>query len=182
MTPETGFLVDLASAAKSNKILRFSASANLCQAAAKRIDALEVMDFITTFVVHKKGSGVYLVEGHIIAHLTQACVRTLNPVLAAIDEKFEVTFMRENIFTERMAREEEGEIEDIEIMGNEPVDLGEIAIQYLSLAMDPFPTGEGEIEAGKPGDKVSIISEEAFREKSSPFAQLKKTLKNKEDI
>jgi len=175
MTLETSFLVDLTRAAKSNKTLRFSANANLCQAVAKRIDALEVMEFITTFVVHKKGSGVYLVEGHIIAHLTQACVRTLNPVPAAIDEKFEVTFMRENIFTERMAKEDEGEIEDIEILGNEPVDLGEIAIQYLSLSMDPFPTSDGEIEAGKLGDKVSITSEEAFREKSSPFAQLKKT-------
>jgi len=177
MTLETSFLVDLASAAKSNKTLRFSANANLCEAVAKRIDALEVLEFITTFMVHKKGSGVYLVEGHIIARLTQACVRTLNPVFATIDEKYEVTFMREDIFTERMAREEEGEIEDIEILGNEPVDLGEIAIQYLSLSMDPFPTSDGEIDVGNLGDKVSIISEEAFREKSSPFAQLKKTRK-----
>ena len=180
MTPETSFLVDLTAAAKSNKTLRYSARAGPRRAVAKRLDALEITEFKTTFVVKKKGSGVYLVEGHIIAHLTQACVRTLNPVPAAIDEKFEVTFMREDKFEK--TGQDEGEIDDIEILGNEPVDLGEIAIQYLSLAMDPFPTGEGEIEAGKPGEGVSIIPEEAFEEKSSPFAQLKKTLKNKEDI
>ena len=180
MTPETSFLVDLASAAKSNKTLRYSASAGHRQAVAKRLGALDITEFKTTFVVQKKGAGVYLVQGHIIAHLTQPCVRTLNPVPAVIDEKFEVTFMREDIFEK--TGHDEGEIDDIEILGKEPVDLGEIAIQYLSLAMDPFPTSEGEIEVGKPGEGVAIISEEAFREKPSPFAQLKKTLKNKEDI
>ncbi|MEE8259279.1 MAG: DUF177 domain-containing protein [Sphingomonadales bacterium] len=175
MTPESSFPVDLSNAANSNKTLRYSASAGHRRVVAKRLDALEITEFKTTFVVHKKASGVYLVEGHIIARLSQACVRTLNPVPAVIDEKFEVTFMREDIIEK--TGQDEGEIEDIEILGNEPVDLGEIAIQYLSLALDPFPTGKGEIEAGKPGEGVSIISEEAFREKSSPFAQLKKTPK-----
>ena len=180
MTPETSFLVDLPVAAKSNKTLSYSTSTGHRRAVAKRLDALEITEFKTTFVVHKKRSGVYLVQGHINANLSQPCVRTLNPVPAIIDEKFEVTFMREEIFEK--TGQDEGEIDDIEIMGIEPVDLGEIAIQYLSLAMDPFPTSEGEIEAGKPGEGVAIISEEAFREKPSPFAQLKKTLKNKEDI
>jgi len=179
MTPEISLLVDLRAVAKGQKAPRFSATPKQCQAVARRVDVLEVGDFKASFAVYKKPGGVYLVEGHIIANLVQACVRTLKPVPGLIDEKFQVSFMREPAFAERDLEEDQGEIEDIEIFGDEPVNLGELAIQYLSLAINPFPAGE--IAPGDPGGRVAFHSEESFREKSSPFAALKKIRKNKEE-
>ena len=72
---------------------------------------------------------------------------------------------------------QEGDIEDIELLGDGMVDLGEIAVQYLALALNPYPTSGSDIETKGLGENVAILSEEAAREQSSPFAVLKKNPK-----
>ena len=55
-----------------------------------------------------------------------------------------------------------------------PVDLAEIAAQYLSMAINPFPRSAGATLDTSALEGVEILSEEADRETISPFSQLRK--------
>ena len=177
MIPEFSYIVDLRAAAKSDKNLMAEAGAEQRASIAVRIGALEISEFKASFTAEKVKSGTYRVRGKIKASLTQACVRTLAPVPDTIDEPFSVIFMVEDLFNQLDPEDEEGDIEDVEILGDGLVDLGEIAVQYLSLALNPYPTSEGEIETRGLGENIAIISEEAAHAQSSPFAVLKKNPK-----
>lgn len=76
-------------------------------------------------------------EGRIEALATQACVVTLEPVEARIDAAFE------RILDEAAPAVAEAvvdpELPDVEPLEGEVVDVGEIVIEELSLALDPFP-------------------------------------------
>ena len=93
-----------------------------------------------SIMVHgeKAGAGMYQLKGRIVAKLTRTCVRTLEPMLEAIDQPFEVRLVERAIF-ETMGEGREEEPIDIEVLEDETLDLGELAAQYLSLLMDPFP-------------------------------------------
>lgn len=55
-----------------------------------------------------------------------------------------------------------------------PIDLGEIAAQYLSMAINPFPRTAGATLDTSALEGVEILSEEADQETISPFSQLRK--------
>jgi len=76
-------------------------------------------------------------EGRIEALATQTCVVTLEPVDARIDAAFE------RILDEAAPAADEAvvdpELPDVEPLEGDLVDIGEIVIEELSLALDPFP-------------------------------------------
>ena len=177
MNSEFSYIVDLPASAKVDRTMKADASAEQRAAISARIEVLEISEFKASFTAEKIKSGVYQVKGKIKASLTQACVRTLTPVPDIIDESFSVMVMAEDLFNQLDPEDEDGDIEDIELLGDGMVDLGEIAVQYLSLALNPYPTSAGDVEIKGLGENVSILSEEAASTQSSPFAVLKKNPK-----
>ena len=95
---------------------------------------------------------------------TQPCVATAEPVPFLITEALAL------LLTENQPEGEEIELADADL-DSEPlvgdiIDIGELAAQALALALDPYPRST----APAPG----VISEEAARASSSPFAVLRK--------
>jgi uncharacterized metal-binding protein YceD (DUF177 family) len=136
---------------------------------------LEVKALSATFqVLRWKRDGVRI-KGRVTADVVQACVVTLDPVEAHIDEPVEVIFVPEGSKLARLpVATETGEMlldpdgpDAPEIFTGDAVDVGVVAAEHVALAIDPYPRRadvafEGHIESSDKDDR-----------KPSPFAVLK---------
>jgi uncharacterized metal-binding protein YceD (DUF177 family) len=134
-----------------------------CAALAKRFDLRGLENFKADMKIRRvEGGEVVHVEGKLKADVIQTCVVSLQDVHGHVDYSFE-TF-----FSEDAPDEEEG------VDGNEDapelirkgmIDLGEVAAQYLSLGLDPYPRA--------PGVSLAAQMREIGGEvRNSPFAVL----------
>ena len=142
---------------------------------AKLWSILEVKALTATFEVRRwKRDGVRL-KGRVKADIVQACVVTLDPVEAHIDEAVELVFVPEGSKLARMpVASETGEVlldpdgpDAPEIFTGDTIDVGVVAAEYAALAIDPYPRKadvdfSGHIESTDKDDR-----------KPSPFAVLK---------
>jgi uncharacterized metal-binding protein YceD (DUF177 family) len=108
-------------------------------ALAERFGLLSLDQMSARFTLKRVRKDLVRAKGHVTAELVQACVVTLDPVPARIDEKFEVDFLEG---AQPVAADIELDVEGAE--APEPVlngwiDLGELAAEQLGLAIDPYP-------------------------------------------
>ena len=162
---------------------RYSARANPaeCEALKGRLDLIGLSDFSVEAQVKKWRRGVR-VSGTIKADVVQRCIVSLEPVPDQISESFDRGFLPEQDLVGDMKPGQEVEIEDDAELGDLPdildetLDLGEIASEALSLALNPYPRAEGEepldAQAAPPGetpmsdnDVKPFASLAAYREK-----------------
>jgi uncharacterized metal-binding protein YceD (DUF177 family) len=90
------------------------------------------------------------VKGKVRANLTQACVVTLEPVTADIDEDFEQIFVPEGSKLARPPVDDAGELlldpdgPDLpEIFSGDTIDAGAVVTEFAALAIDPYPRKPG---------------------------------------
>ena len=135
-------------------------------------------------------SKIIKVDGRIKAHVVQSCVVTLDPVEDTIDETFEAYFQEKNPKTaaktvsfvqEKHKRKKDiedpetpflDEKDDPEVVENGTIDLGEVTVQFLSLAINPFPRTQAAIDNAGGDDDFDARAEENMA-KRNPFAILK---------
>lgn len=141
-------------------------------AAMLGVAALETLE--ARYDLARNGERVKL-EGRIRAKLEQSCVVTLDPFPVTLDVPLKLDLVPETdpIFAAREADSGDADI-DIEVMLNEEdppepieggvIDLGAITLEFLALALDPYPR--------KPG--VSFEPPAADEAEPSPFAVLAK--------
>ena len=86
------------------------------------------------------------VEGRVSARITQACVVTLEPVEAVIDEAVAATFLPEDSKLGREGFGLAGEIlidadgpDSPETFAGDRIDVGALAEEFFGLAIDPYP-------------------------------------------
>lgn len=109
------------------------------RAVARRLDlvTLTELDFAGRI---EKGprAGIFIVRGTVEASFTQRCVVTLEPVPARLDVPVERYFVVDGTAQpgEVVVSPDDEEPEPIE---GDLLDLGEIAVEELSLAIDPYP-------------------------------------------
>jgi uncharacterized metal-binding protein YceD (DUF177 family) len=136
---------------------------------------LEVKALSATLKVQRwKRDGVRL-KGRVVADIVQACVVTLDPVEAHIDEPVEVVLVPEGSKLARLPIASEGGEVMLdpdgpgapEIFAGDTIDAGQIAAEHAALAIDPYPR--------KPDIAFSghIESTDNDDRKPSPFAVLK---------
>ena len=77
--------------------------------------------------------GFYQVNGEFQAKLQQACVVTCEPIDQILHERFNA------VFTDRMPSHHEDKEDTPENLEDGGIDLGELAVQQLSLALPAFP-------------------------------------------
>lgn len=124
------------------------------------------------------GRGVK-VTGILSAKVVQACVVSLEPVEGEVAEEFEAEFgpVEEAVNVE-LTLEDEDPVEPFEDRG---IDIGELAVQHLSLSLDPYPRAEGvavdDLLKGDGGKKAAEVV--TLNAPSGPFAELAK-LKRKD--
>lgn len=148
--PEFSFLVDITSVPPSGRVYRLAASADECAAVAARL-GVEKIDALTAALEVKAGAGgVTKVTGTVDAALTQTCVVSLVPVPATISEAVEAGFIPEEIALKKKKAKEDAE-EELDLGDEDPpevvrdgrIDLGELAIEQVALALDPYPRAPG---------------------------------------
>ena len=113
-------------------------------AARLGLRAIEALRFEAA-TAHWRGPGLRI-DMRLIASVEQECVVTLQPVRAEVDE----TVIRGYLPADRLAPppeavgkeipiEFDAEIDDSPELLTDVLDLGEVAAEALSLALDPFP-------------------------------------------
>ena len=112
------------------------------------------------------GAGIRL-DATLEAELVQACVVTLEPVLAALSDRFTM-ILRPGIDEDEADRLTFETDEDIvfEALPGDAIDIGEIVAQQLSLVMDPFPKLDGAALEAEPDAEPPPV------EGRHPFAAL----------
>lgn len=90
------------------------------------------------------------VSGRVEADITQACIVTLEPVEAHIDEPVEALLLPEDSKLGRQGFDGGGEIlldaegpDSPETFSGDTIDVGALAEQYFGLAIDPYPRKQG---------------------------------------
>lgn len=96
------------------------------------------------------------VTGRVEADITQACIVTLDPVEAHIDEAVEALLLPEDSKLGRQGFDGGGEIlldadgpDGPETFSGDTIDVGALAEQFFGLAIDPYPRKQGvSLDAG----------------------------------
>jgi len=147
----------------------FEASPAERAAVARRLGTLAVDRLAADLTVKSLGGRLFRVEGRWEAAVQQACVVTLEPVPACLEGRLEASY-------EADGRPGRGDLDEIEVdpeaadpaevLPPEGIDLGELVVQELAVALDPYPRAPGaEIPAEYRPPEVE--------ESRGPFAALK---------
>ena len=167
MTAEFPLIVTLADAAQGRAI-SVEADGRARAAIARRLGLVALDRFVLTADVRAIAGGIGA-RGEVSADVVQACAATDLPVPATMTEPFDLRFLRD--VDAPVGEEDEIEIgsDDLDLLPLEGdrVDLGEAAVQTLSLALDPFPRHP---DADRILAEKGVLSEDA----AGPFAALAK--------
>jgi len=118
-----------------------TASLSQLQALAHRLRLPSVAMFRFTYTFRPTSwSGIYRLQGHLDAQLEQECVLTLEPVPGTISTPFSCLCGTPSALKKLAEQTEPDPNEDPpEEITESGVDVGELAIQYLSLALHDYP-------------------------------------------
>lgn len=182
---EWSYIVDIEKMEAGPKTFQFDASEEQRANMARRLGLISVESAAASVTLQRVGGGVLHAIGTVEAEITQSCVVTLGPVAAHIEDEFEgwfgdktsaVSFAKAK--TEREAKKGHVEAEILEesidpepIVGGK-VDIGELATQYLSLAIDPYPRAPDAPTEFRAGPQ-SAQNEEGKSLRKNPFEALK---------
>ena len=190
--PEFSFSVDVEYLPPMGRSYAIKASEEERARVAARLNLQEVETLTATFEVKFQG-GLIVATGSLEAKVTQSCVVSLAPVPAVLSETIEASYMTEERATKEQAKREKilakkkagfkaspEDEEFIELGRQDPpevaqggrIDLGELAVVHLALALEPYPRAPGAafdsaawgMEPEKEGDTPQ----------TSPFAALAK--------
>ncbi len=134
-----------------------SASTQECRDLARRIGVKAIEDLNAEFAIGlAPGGHTVTVSGTVRARVIQPCVVTSSSTEQLIDEPFEGWFTDRDAAIslirarhDRLSRHADGEVpmleesDDPEPIVNGQIDVGELAAQYLSLAVNPYPHAPG---------------------------------------
>lgn len=189
--PEWSVLVDAQTVTSNPQKVRIAASEEERKALCKRLDLATISSLSADVTLHRAKGSVIHVNGLMKANVTQSCSITMDPVQTQIEETFEGWYAdQERIVMlakarhERLGRLADSEIpildesEDPEPLENGMIDIGELVVQHLSLAVDSFPRRRG-LEEKEPVE-VSVAGEGSALRKN-PFEALKNWKKSKTD-
>jgi uncharacterized metal-binding protein YceD (DUF177 family) len=141
-------------------------------ALAERFGLVSLDSLTASFTLKRVRRDLVRVKGRVTAEVVQACVVTLDPVPARIDERFEVDYLEG---TQPPVADLELDVEGAEAPEPAPdgwIDLGELAAEQLGLAIDPYPR---KANAEVPAEwKADVATEAAPVARPNPFAALEK--------
>lgn len=140
-----------------------------CAALAKRFDLISVdtLSATVTLVRTQAGRAVEL-TGRLRAAVVQACVVTLEPVPASVEDVFTVIYAPMGDIAPDDAIDSDPEGPAYEPLPPDAIDIGEAVAQQLALVIDPFPRLP---DAQMPREGLDSAPDSAS---SSPFAALRR--------
>jgi len=158
--PEFSKFVELDALPRGGRSFKLEASEAERKAVAKRLGAIAIDHFAGEIQI-KASKDRFSLRGDVAARMRRECVATLAEMNEEIDDTFEIEFTR--AAEPAVSEEEDGfSLETPEFHGEPEFDLGEILVQQLSLAMDPFPRKDG---------ARSLADEFGSEGEATPFGQ-----------
>jgi hypothetical protein len=148
-----------------------SASAAEREAVASALELLACGRLSADYEVRPLSQGRYLLTGSLAADVTQACVITLEPVSATIEERFEVELCPPELLEVSTTTCDQAVLgmTDREPLTGDGIETGRIVFEHLSAALEPYPRQEG-AELSWTGSEA----EAARPKRDNPFAVLAK--------
>ena len=120
--------------------LHWKATPEECSALQARLMLRGLKDFVVDYDMKRMHDRrIFQVTGTVQAHVVQECVVTLEDAPDDVKDTF-IVYLRP--YKPHDKEPEEISLEDEDVIEYKPtdkIDLGEIATQYLSLALDPYP-------------------------------------------
>jgi hypothetical protein len=161
-----------------------TAPADAAAALSERFEVLGLRDIQAQITLERvQGGHVIKVTGHVTAQVDQECGITLALMTTHAHGNIEayfaesstiVSFAKGRAEAELRAGETEipmtDEVDAPEPIVNGIINLGEVAAQFLSLAIDPYPRS---VPADEDQDGISVIVADPEPARSSPFDQLR---------
>lgn len=136
-------------------------------AVARRLGILGVDRLTAELTVKVLGGRLFRVEGRWEAAVRQACVVTLEPVPAVLDGRIEASYAAGGRVPEGGEVAFDPQAEDPpEVVPAAGLDLGELVVQELAVALDPYPRAPG-------AEVPPAFRPAADEEAKGPFAALK---------
>lgn len=174
--------VEVTNLPSGGRTYKLTASEEECADVAKRLGLLSVSELKCALFLKKESGGFIRVSGDFNADITQACVVTLSPISSQIREEVSMTFMEDPDDTRNRKRGGGEELVSVdeddppELVDEGRIDLGELVVEQLVLALNPYPRAEGvDFDA-----KVWGLEEDDDAVSGpNPFAALKKLNKTK---
>lgn len=189
--PEWPVLVDAQTVTNHPQKMRISAGEGERKALAKRLDLHQINSLSADLTLHREKGNVIHVNGLMKAHVIQSCSISADPVQTQIEETFEGWYADQDRIVmlakarhEKLGRLADSELpildesEDPEPLVNGMIDVGELVVQSLSLALDAFPRRRG-LEESETVDVLVEPEGQALRK--NPFEALKNWKKSKSD-
>ncbi len=187
--PEWSSPLDISSLENGPVTLSIEADEETRKKIARRTGVRAIGSLCVKYTLNEeKGRALIHVGGDLEAHVVQDCVVTLDPVESDVTDHFDAWFGADPqvIPMARARRDRDSalshekeapmleEYEDPEFVADGRIDLGELAVQYFSLALDPFPrrsdlppTPDDENRREETGSRAGTSSVK------NPFAALK---------
>jgi hypothetical protein len=176
--PEWSVPFEVAQLASGPMTIDLAPDAKTAIEIARRLGVLDLRGFKATITLeHITGSHLIEVQGMVQATVEQTCVNTLQKLETHIRDEFEawfadlasaVPFAKAKAEIERKTGQSEVEMlddkEDPDPVIDGKIDLGELAVQYLSLAIDPYPH--------LPLNEDDGVIEDKTLDENHPFAAL----------
>lgn len=148
---------------------------------ARRLRVQSIEEATATLTLAREtGSSIIHIGGHVEGRLTQSCIVTGQPIAESIAEDFEswyadpaqavpfVKARREKLLRGDREIEILPERDDPELVTDGFIDVAELAAQYLSLGINPYPRATDEPPLGMENN-IQLLAPS----RKNPFAALK---------
>lgn len=140
---DSGFVISMADIPKgSTRRFDLTFDDQHLQAALETLGLLEIRKARITGTLAPEGRKNWRLQAEVGASLSQACVLTLMPVKARIDTSVNRLFLTDWEEPEGDSVMEMTMDEDSDPLGEE-IDLEQIAIEAIAMALPPYPHAEG---------------------------------------
>ncbi len=151
--------------AREGRTARLQPGTEQLGAIAERLELVDLPAFTADIDLRWEGAGETLrLAGRLIATVVQRCVVTLQPVSADIDYSFVERYLLEPAETDDEILVSVDEELDLDVIPETGLDIADIAVQHLSLALDPYPR--------HPDAEEQTEARADLDEPTGPFAKL----------
>ncbi len=128
----------------SGQTIKVTASTDECKKIAQQFDLLNINRLEAVVTLRRwRGPKGLAIDGTISADIVQACVVSLEPVPARIEESFSRRFLRPEMFDRKAEQDEvlvDPDAEDPpEPWEGDTINLGALIQEHFALGIDPYP-------------------------------------------
>lgn len=146
MTAPLALTLAICDMPSGNRAYTLDATPDELGAISADLGLIACRDLHAAYAIRALGGGRYKLTGSLAAHVTQACVVTLEPVENALKIPLDVTFSPTP--AEAAPASEDDEIEVFSLPDIEPIENGQLAVgrvifEALAAGIDPYPRAGG---------------------------------------